>query len=86
MKAIGRYIVVTPLNRGTKETKGGLFLSETSREDVRYAQAEVIYIGDQVIGISPKDIIYYDKTAGHKIEIDKNPYHVITLQDVVVVL
>ena len=42
MKAIGRYIVVTPMNRGTKETKGGLFLSETSREDVRYAQAEVI--------------------------------------------
>ena len=38
------------------------------------------------LGVSPKDIIYYDKTAGHKIEIDKNPYHVITLQDVVVVL
>jgi chaperonin GroES len=86
MKAIGRYIIVTPINRGTKETKGGLFLTETNREDVRYAQAEVIYIGDQVIGLSPKDTIYYDKTAGHKIEIDKVPYHVITLQDVVVVL
>jgi co-chaperonin GroES (HSP10) len=86
MKAIGRYIIVTPLNRGTEKTKGGLFLTETNREDVRYAQAEVVYIGEQVIGLSPKNIIYYDKTAGHKIEIDKIPYHVITLQDVVVVL
>jgi|TARA_R110000824_G_scaffold361180_1_gene549126 co-chaperonin GroES (HSP10) len=86
MKAIGRYIIVTPLNRGTEKTKGGLFLTETNREDVRYAQAEVVYIGEQVNGLSPKNIIYYDKTAGHKIEIDKIPYHVITLQDVVVVL
>jgi len=86
MKAIGRYIIVTPLNRGTEKTKGGLFLTETNREDVRYAQAEVVYIGEQESGLSPKNIIYYDKTAGHKIEIDKIPYHVITLQDVVVVL
>jgi co-chaperonin GroES (HSP10) len=32
------------------------------------------------------DVIYYDKHAGHKIEIKDKSYHVIKTQDVVVVL
>ena len=36
--------------------------------------------------ITQDDIIYYDVTQGFKIEIDKTIYHVIKLQDVVVVL
>ena len=33
-----------------------------------------------------KDLIYFDKAAAHKIEIDKEPYHVIKQENVVVVL
>jgi len=32
------------------------------------------------------DIILYDRHAGHKIEVEKETYHVIKAQDVVVVL
>ena len=32
------------------------------------------------------DRIFFDRHAGHKIEIDKKTYHVIKAQDVVVVL
>ena len=36
--------------------------------------------------VKEKDLIYFDKAAAHKIEIDKEPYHVIKQENVVVVL
>ena len=33
-----------------------------------------------------KDKIFFDKHAGHKIEISRDIYHVIKLEDIVVVL
>jgi len=32
------------------------------------------------------DLIYYDRHAGHTIEIEGDPYQVIKMQDIVVVL
>ena len=37
-------------------------------------------------GIKKGDKIFFDRHAGHKIEIDKKTYHVIKAQDIVVVL
>ena len=37
-------------------------------------------------GLKEKDTIFYDRHAGHFIEVGKNTYHVIKAQDVVVVL
>ena len=37
-------------------------------------------------GINKDDVIYYDRHAGHKIELDRETYHVIKAQDVVFVL
>jgi co-chaperonin GroES (HSP10) len=48
--------------------------------------ANVISVGDETAGIKEGDQIYYDRHAGHKIEVEKNIYHIIKLQDVVVVL
>jgi co-chaperonin GroES (HSP10) len=86
MKAIGRNLVIQKTKAGTTTTKGGLMLAENQREDIRYIEAKVLSIGSEVIGIKKNDIIYYDVTQGFKIEIDKIIYHVIKLQDVVVVL
>ena len=86
MKAIGKNLIIEKLKEGTTKTKGGLMLAENQREDIRYIQAKVLEIGDEVVGIKKNDEIFYDRHAGHKIEIDKETYHVIKLGDVVVVL
>ena len=86
MKAIGRNLIIEKLKEGTTKTKGGLMLAENQREDIRYIQAKVLEIGDEVVGVKKNDEIFYARHAGHKIEIDKETYHVIKLGDVVVVL
>ena len=86
MKAIGRNIIIEKIKEGTTTTKGGLLLAENQREDIRYTEANVLSVGEQVEGLKEKDSIFFDRHAGHKIEIDKQTYHVIKNQDVVVVL
>ena len=85
MKAIGRNLVIKKEKEGTTKTKGGLLLSENQREDIRYVKASVVSVGSQVEGVSSDDVIFYDRHAGHKIEIDKKSYRVIKAQDVVIV-
>lgn len=86
MEAIGRNLIIQKIKEGTTSTKGGLLLAENQREDIRYVEASVISIGAEVCGVKVDDKIFYDRHAGHKIEIDKNVYFVIKITDVVVVL
>jgi len=86
MRAIGRNLIIKKEKQGTSETKGGLLLTENQREDLRYNKAKVISIGSEVVGVKENDSIYYDKHAGHGVEIDKEVLQVIKLQDVVIVL
>ncbi len=86
MKAIGRNIIIEKLKEGTTATKGGLLLAESQRNDIRYTEATVLSLGEQVEALKEKDKIFFDRHAGHKIEINKQTYHVIKAQDVVVVL
>ena len=85
MKAVGKNLIIKIKKEGTTKTKGGLLLAENQREDIRYVQATVISVGTEVEGVNENDIIFYDRHAGHKIEIDKKSYRVIKVQDVVVV-
>jgi len=86
MRAIGNCLIIDKIKEGTTKTKGGLMLAESQKEDIRYIKAKVIKIGDGVVGVKENDEIFYDRHAGHKIEVDKDTYHVIKLADVVVVL
>jgi chaperonin GroES len=86
MKAIGRNIIIEKLKEGTTKTKGGLLLAENQREDIRYVEATIVSVGNDIVGIKQQDKIFFDRHAGHKIEIEKETYHVIKAQDVVVVL
>lgn len=86
MKAIGRNIIIEKLKEGTTATKGGLLLAENQREDIRYVEATIVSVGNDIVGIKQQDKIFFDRHAGHKIEIEKETYHVIKAQDVVVVL
>ena len=51
----------------------------------RYIKAEIISIGNLVEGINEKDIVYYDKHAGHDISWKDTLYRVIRDGDVVLV-
>ena len=86
MKAIGRNLIIQKTKEGTTKTKGGLLLAENQREDIRYVEATIVSVGNDIVGIKEKDKIFFDRHAGHKIEIKKEIYHVIKAQDVVVVL
>ena len=86
MKAIGRNLIIKIIKESTTKTKGGLILNEKSREDIRYRKATIVSIGEEVVGVSKEDTIYFDKNAGHGIEIDNERLHVIKNQDIVVVL
>ena len=86
MRAIGNNLIIKKIEEQNQSTKGGLILTEKQREDVRFQEAEVIKVGDLVSAVKEGDIIYFDKAACHRIEIGKEPYHVIRQENVVVVL
>jgi co-chaperonin GroES (HSP10) len=86
MKAIGRNLIIEAVKQGVAETKGGLLLAERQREDIRYEEAKVISVGNEVAGIKKNDVIYFDKNNSHQIEIKKDIYSVVRMDHVVVVL
>ena len=87
MKAVGRNLIIKKANQeGITKSKGDLLLNKQTREDIRYIEAEILSIGEEVQGLKKNDKIFYDRHAGHQIEIDKEIFHVIKSSDVVVVL
>lgn len=86
MKAIGNNIIILPRKVVTDKTKGGLILIEKDKEDIRYKQAIVASVSEDIKAVDVGDEIYYDKHAGHGIEFEGNKYIVIKLQDIVIVL
>ena len=84
MRAVNNYIIVEKIKQGPK-TVGGLILTEDVDVDNRYIKANVISIGNLVEGISDKDVVYYDKHAGHGVQYKDILYHVIRSGDVVLI-
>ena len=60
MKAVGKNLIINILKEGTTKTKGGLLLAENQREDIRYIEANIVSVGDEVVGLKQKDKIYFD--------------------------
>ena len=86
MKAIGSNLIVNMTKIGVSETKGGLFLAEKQREDIRYAEGTVLSVGSNVVGIKKNDVIYFDKNNSHQIEVKDEIYNVVKVDNVVIVL
>ena len=84
MKAINHYIIVQKIKEGPKKV-GGLILTENIDVDNRYIKATVISTGNLVEGIKEKDVVYYDKHAGHGIQHKDILYYVIQSRDVVLI-
>jgi len=85
MQPINKYIIIKTIEEELK-TESGLLLSAHDASSFRYKKGEVIKSGTNVDVIKEGDIIYYDKSAGHSMLIEDNPYTIISERDVVVVL
>jgi co-chaperonin GroES (HSP10) len=83
MKAVNTYIIIEKIKEEQK-TQGGLILGDDKAE-IRYLKGKIISVGDNTVGLSKDDIIYYDRHAGHGIEWKEKMYHVIRQTDVVLV-
>ncbi len=86
MKAVGRNLIIQKIEENITKSKGGLLLGKNDRSDIRYIEALVVSVGEEVKGVKKDDKIFYDRHAGHLIELIDEKYHVIKDQDVVVVL
>ena len=84
MQAINHYVIIDKIKEAPKKV-GGLELTESQNNDVRYLKGKVISVGDQVPVVKAGDTIRYDKHAGHGIEYDEKLYYVIKISDVVIV-
>ena len=60
-------------------------MTDETDQDNRYIKAKIISIGNLVEGINEKDIVYYDKHAGHSIQYQDVLYQVIRSGDVVLI-
>ena len=84
MKAVNHYIIVKNIKTEPKKV-AGLIMTEELDDDNRYIKAEVISAGNLVEGIKEKDIVYYDKHAGHGVQYKNILYQVIRSGDVVLI-
>ena len=84
MKAINNYIIVEIIKTEPKKV-AGLIMTEELDDDNRYIKANVISVGNLVEGIKEKDIVYYDKHAGHGVQYKDILYQVIRSGDVVLI-
>ena len=84
MRAINNYIIAKNIKTEPKKV-AGLIMTDETDQDNRYIKAEIISIGNLVEGINEKDIVYYDKHAGHSISWKNTLYRVIQDRDVVLI-
>ena len=84
MRAINHYIIVKNIKTEPKKV-AGLIMTDETDQDNRYIKAEIISIGNLVEGINEKDIVYYDKHAGHGVQYKDILYQVIRSGDVVLI-
>lgn len=84
MRAINYYLVIEKIKEEPKKI-AGLIISDKLDEDNRYLRAKVISTGNLVQGVVDKDIVHYDRHAGHNIDWKENLYTIITAKDIVLV-
>ena len=84
MKAVNHYLIID-ITKDEPKKVGGLILTEELDDDNRYIKANVISVGNLVEGVNEKDIVYYDKHAGHGVQYKDILYQVIRSGDVVLI-
>ena len=68
MRAINRFLIVDNIKLERKVV-GGLELMDNQDANNRYLKGKVISAGSLVEGINEGDVVFYDRHAGHSIEL-----------------
>ena len=84
MQAINDYVIVDKIKEEKKKVSG-LILTDETDESNRYKKANIISVGNLVVGVKKGDSIFYDKHAGHDIGYNDELYRVIRMRDIVLV-
>ena len=80
MKAIGNNIIIDKIKEApVSKTDGGLLLTESQRQDVRYKKAKVVNCGDLVNGVKEGDVIIFPSYLMHGVSLQENVGERITL-------
>ena len=84
MKTTSNKILVIPVE--AKEKKNDLGLTLPGELEVQgLEKAEVVYTGEDIKGVSPKDTILIYKSAGTKVIEGGKEYRVISVTDIVII-
>ena len=84
MRAVNYYIIVQKIKEQQKSIEG-LVLTEDLNTENKYARGKIITLGNLVEGLAENDIVYFDKGVGYGMTYSGKLYHVIKLNDVVLV-
>ena len=86
MEAKGKYILIEKQD-ATSRKVAGLELTEKQDKENRFALGTVISVGEIVKEhgdyVKEGDVVFYNKTAGHKINPDGRVLYVIQYGDIV---
>lgn len=84
-RAIGEYILVDKVSEEIK-TSSGLVLTGEEAAKIRYHKGEVVSPGTDVADIvSEGDVIYYDSSRSHRVNVRGVWYTVVRARDVVLI-
>ena len=81
MRAIGNYVIIEDITPKVVKTSGGLELTETHTDDVRYKKGKII--SSAVDLLTEGETVIYDKHAGHLLP--DGVFKCIGLRDIVAV-
>ena len=48
MRAIGRNLIIQKVEQNITKSQGGLLLNKNDRSDIRYVEAKVVSVGEEV--------------------------------------
>jgi co-chaperonin GroES (HSP10) len=87
MKTLGTYVVIKPINEEMR-TASGMIISSEDAGNIRYKRANIVSVGADCNKevINEGDNVYYDKTQGFTMVLNKEVYTIIKERDIFIVL
>ena len=86
MRALGKYILVIPVEQKAEVSASGLSLTAVDSAKNRYQEAKVFLVGEDVSTVVTDSTVVFDSGAGHNVKIDNTFYRVILERDICIVL
>jgi chaperonin GroES len=78
--------VIVKLEKSETKSAGGIIIPDTAQEKTQ--KGVVVEVGDdkEVIKVSPRQKILYDKYAGTQIKIDDADHLILKMQDILAII